>query len=38
MQQATPDKSANSSMADQATPTNYTDDPMEEQTYELKSV
>jgi hypothetical protein len=38
MQQATPAKSANSPMADQATPTNYPDYPMAQQTYQLKSV
>jgi hypothetical protein len=37
MQQATPAKSANSPTADQATPTNYTDYPMAEQTYQPKS-
>jgi hypothetical protein len=38
MQKTTPAKSANSPMADQATPTNYTDYPKAEQTYQLKSV
>jgi hypothetical protein len=37
MQQARPVKSATSPMADQATPTNYNDYPMEQQTFQLKS-